>query len=70
MRLVFGDSDGGAVLTTNDLPKFKVHGSTNLVNWTSLTNTLSVSNGMVLLEDTWTNWPVRYYRVSETPPIQ
>ncbi|HSU54226.1 MAG TPA: hypothetical protein VLT36_09225 [Candidatus Dormibacteraeota bacterium] len=66
VRLVFGDSDGGAVLTTNDLQTFKVQASTNLTDWTVLTNTLSLTNGMVVLEDAWTNAPTRYYRVSET----
>ena len=65
VRLMFGDSDGGAVLTTNDLATFKVQASTNLMDWTVLTNTLSLTNGMVILEDTWTNSPMRYYRVSE-----
>jgi photosystem II stability/assembly factor-like uncharacterized protein len=65
VRLVFNDSDGASILTTNDIPNFKVQASTNLVNWTTLTNSLSITNGMLMLDDTWTNAPSRFYRVQE-----
>jgi hypothetical protein len=66
LQLVFTDSDGGALLTTNDMASFKVQASTNMINWTTLTNTLSITNGMLLMQDSWTNAPLRYYRVQET----
>jgi hypothetical protein len=65
LQLLFDDADGGALLTTNDIPTFEVLVSTNLVDWTVLTNALSVTNGEMLLQDTWTNSPQRYYRVLE-----
>ena len=37
----------------------------NLSTWATLTNALSITNGMVLLTDTFTNSPMKYYRISE-----
>jgi hypothetical protein len=65
LQLIFGDADGGALLTTNDIATFTVQASTNLVNWSVLTNALSVTNGLMLFQDTTTNSPVRFYRVLE-----
>ncbi len=65
LQLLFDDADGGALLTTNDIPTFEVLVSTNLVDWTVLTNALSVTNGEILLQDSWTNAPKRFYRVLE-----
>jgi hypothetical protein len=65
LQLLFADADGGALLTTNDIPSFEVLASTNLVDWTVLTNALSVTNGQILLQDSWTNAPKRFYRVLE-----
>ena len=65
LQLVFGDADGGALLTTNDLATFEVLASTNLVDWTVLTNTLSVTNGLMLFEDASSKYPARFYRVVE-----
>ncbi len=65
LQLLFDDADGGALLTTNDIATFQVFVSTNLVDWTVLTNALSVTNGEMLLQDTWTKYPERYYRVLE-----
>jgi Immunoglobulin domain len=65
LQLLFADADGGALLTTNDIPSFEVLVSTNLVDWTVLTNALSVTNGQILLQDSWTNAPKRFYRVLE-----
>ena len=65
LQLTFSDADGGNLISSNDLPTFTVYVSTNLSTWTVLTNALSITNGMVLLQDTWTNSPMRYYRVSE-----
>ena len=65
LQLVFSDADGGALLTTNDLATFTVLASTNLTDWTVLTNTLSVTNGMILFQDSTTSCPARFYRVLE-----
>jgi len=60
-----GDSDGG-LLTPGDLPNFMAQASTNLLDWTSLLNSLSITNGLLLLQDTsQTNYPVRFYRILE-----
>jgi hypothetical protein len=65
LQLTFSDADGGNLITSNDLPTFTVMVSTNLTNWSVLTNSLSITNGMVLLQDTWTNSPERFYQISE-----
>jgi hypothetical protein len=39
--------------------------STNLPNWTGLTNALTLTNGSMLLQNTWTNSPQRFYKVVE-----
>ncbi|GEM_PF-5122968 len=65
LQLLFNDADGGALLTTNDLATFDVLASTNLADWTVLTNALSITNGYILFQDTSTNFPARYYRVRE-----
>ncbi len=65
LQLLFNDADGGALLTTNDLATFDVFASTNLVDWTIITNSLTLTNGSIIFEDTTTNYPARYYRVRE-----
>ncbi len=65
LQLLFNDADGGALLTTNDLATFDVLGSTNLVDWTLITNALTLTNGSIIFEDMMTNSPQRYYRVRE-----
>ena len=65
IQLMFNDADGGALLTTNDLATFSVLASTNLVDWFSITNTLSVTNGSIIFQDTLTNAPQKFYRVLE-----
>jgi len=65
LQLLFTDADGGSLLTTNDLATFDVMASTNLVDWTVITNALSLTNGSILFEDSTTNYPARYYRVLE-----
>lgn len=65
LQLLFADADGGALLTTNDIPSFEVLVSTNLTDWAVLTNGLSITNGQILLQDSWTNAPKRFYRVLE-----
>jgi hypothetical protein len=60
-----GDSDGG-LLTTNDLAHFTAQASSNLVNWSTLPNALSITNGQLLLQDpAQTNVPARFYRIIE-----
>ena len=44
------DVDGG-VLELGDLPGFEARASTNLVDWTTLTNSLLLTNGSLLLLD-------------------
>src|ERR1035441_1110701 len=63
LQLLFNDADGGALLTSNDIATFQVMVSTNLPNWTVLTNALTLTNGSMLLHDTWTNSPSRFYKV-------
>ena len=65
LQITFSDADGGNLITSNDLPTFTVQVSTNLSTWSTLTNALSITNGMVLLTDTFTNSPMKYYRISE-----
>ncbi len=65
IQLLFADADGGAMLTTNDLATFTVRASTNLVNWFTITNALSLSNGSAVLVDTITNAPQKFYQVLE-----
>ena len=62
VRILFSDA-GGGMLTTNDIPHFNVLASTNLTDWIALTNQLSVTNGMLLLQDVAI--PHRFYRVLE-----
>ncbi len=60
-----GDADGGRLLP-GDLPGFQAQASTNLVNWETLSNSLTLTNGMLLLWDAGsTNWPSRFYRILE-----
>jgi hypothetical protein len=57
---------GGGTLSPSELPNFSAQASTDLVNWTTLPNALSLTNGLLLLQDTSrTNYPVRYYRIVE-----
>jgi len=65
LQLLFTDADGGSLLTTNDLATFDVLASTNLADWTVITNALSLTNGYIRFEDSTANYPARYYRVRE-----
>lgn len=65
LQLLFNDADGGALLTTNDIATFQVFVSTNLNNWTLLTNALSITNGSMLLTDSWSGSSNRFYKVLE-----
>jgi hypothetical protein len=60
-----GDVNGGSI-PDSDLAAFEAQASTNLVDWATLPNALSVTNGQLLLQDpVQTNYPARYYRVLE-----
>ncbi len=65
IQLLFNDADGGAMLTSNDVATFHVFASTNLVNWFSISNALTLTNGSVIFQDSITNAPRRYYKVLE-----
>ena len=59
------DANGG-LLSPSDLANFEAQGSTNLVDWVTLPNALSLTNGMLKLQDNaGTNWPARFYRLLE-----
>ena len=59
------DANGG-LLSPSALANFEAQASTNLVDWVPLTNALSLTNGMLQLQDnSGTNWPARYYRLIE-----
>jgi hypothetical protein len=59
------DADGG-LLNSNYLNGFVAQASSNLVEWTSLTNVLSLTNGMLLIQDPrQSNYPARFYRLFE-----
>jgi len=65
IRLLFTDADGGAMLTTNDLATFTVFASTNLTDWFTITNTLTVTNGTIVFQDSIGPAPQKFYRVVE-----
>lgn len=65
LQLLFNDADGGALLSSNDISSFEVFVSTNLPNWTILTNALTLTNGSMLLTDTWSGSSQRFYKVLE-----
>lgn len=61
------DVGGNTVtLTAADLANFEAQVSTNLVNWVTLPNALSLANGMLQLQDIGsTNSRARFYRILE-----
>ncbi|HXU75717.1 MAG TPA: immunoglobulin domain-containing protein [Methylomirabilota bacterium] len=63
VQILFGDSDGG-IMATNDVAGFQVEATTNLVDWVPLTNSLSVTNGRIMLRDSGL-FPRRFYRILE-----
>jgi hypothetical protein len=63
--LTAGDADGSPLWTT-DLPGFQAQVSTNLVDWVALPDSLTLTNGLLLLRDSYsTNYPARFYRILE-----
>jgi hypothetical protein len=66
-QLTAGDADGG-LLAASDLANFEALASSNLVDWVPLTNALSLTNGMLRVQDnSATNRPQRFYRLIENP---
>ena len=64
-QLTSADANGG-LLSPSDLPNFAAQASTDLVNWVTLPNALSLTNGMLLLQDSGSsNYTTRYYRIIE-----
>lgn len=62
-----GDSNGTR-LTPTDAAKFELHASTNLVNWSKLTNVIAVTNGLLRLVDPAAGtFSRRFYRIIEKP---
>ena len=65
LQLTSTDANGG-LLSPSDLANFSAQASTDLVNWATLPNALSLTNGMLLLQDTnSSNFTTRYYRIIE-----
>jgi alpha-tubulin suppressor-like RCC1 family protein len=57
---------GGGQLSSADLANFQVQVSTNLVDWMTLSNGLTLTNGVIQLQDPGaTNSAARYYRILE-----
>ena len=64
-QLASTDADGG-LLSPSDLANFEAQASTDLANWVTLPNALSLTNGILLLQDgTQSNNPARVYRLLE-----
>lgn len=63
----FSASDvGGGMPSSDELVNFEVQASTNLLDWVTLPGSLSISNGLFLLQDAGAaNYPSRYYRIVE-----
>jgi alpha-tubulin suppressor-like RCC1 family protein len=65
LRLTSDDVNGGT-LTPADLVHFEAQSSTDLVNWVTLPNALSLTNGVLQLQDSSrTNYAARFYRIIE-----
>lgn len=64
-RFMFGDRDGGLLSSTN-LAGLEIQASTNFVNWVTITNGITVTNGQFLVEDDGVPGAARrFYRVIE-----
>lgn len=64
--LLFSTDVGGGQLSSADLANLQAQASTNLVDWVTLPGALTLSNGVVELQDPGsTNSPDRYYRMIE-----
>jgi hypothetical protein len=67
--LQFTSADrGGGVISASDLPYFQAQDSPDLINWVTLPNVLSLTNGMLLLQDpAGVHGTAEYYRILELP---
>ncbi len=65
LQISSSDINGGP-LSPSDLPNFEAQASSDLVNWVTLPNALSLTNGTLQLQDgARTNYTTRYYRIVE-----
>ncbi len=64
IRLSSGDADGG-LLSVGDLSHLQVQTSSNLVDWTPLAATLTLTDGIIQFTDDARNAPVQFYRIVE-----
>ncbi len=63
--LTSGDNDGGA-LSSNNVPAFHLAASSNLIDWLQIPSTITLSNGVLQIQDTNAFlFPRRFYRVFE-----
>ena len=63
IQLTAGYADGWPI-SPDGLPGFETQASSNLVDWTALANSLTVSDGLLILQDTSsTNQAGRFYRI-------
>ena len=59
---------GGGVISSTDLANLFAQASSNLVDWVTLSNALSITNGAIQLQDpAAANSPARFYRIIEGP---
>jgi|GEM_PF-1135958 len=64
-QLTSTDANGG-LLSPSNLANFEAQASTNLVDWVTLPSALSLTNGMLQLQDAGqSNYNARYYRIIE-----
>jgi photosystem II stability/assembly factor-like uncharacterized protein len=64
IRLVFGDADGGQIFP-DQIGNFEVQASLDLVEWVTLETVPVLADGMLVLEDSISDFPQRFYRVLE-----
>jgi hypothetical protein len=63
--LLSGDTDGGALFSSN-VSAFHLSASTNLIDWLRVPATITLSNGLLQIQDTNAFlFPTRFYRVFE-----
>ena len=67
LQLVSLDAGGNTtLLSPTDLTNFQAQASADLVNWETLPNALSLTNGLLQLQDSSrSNYSTRYYRIIE-----
>ncbi len=64
--LQFTATDANGGLAPADISNFEAQATTDLVNWTTLPNALTLTNGTLQLNDaTRTNFTTRFYRILE-----